>query len=381
MDSNEPQQSAVGEPAGQQLKRARESHGLSLKDIADAQHLRVSVIQAIEDGNYNEIDSELFLKGYVRAYAKHVGADANALIESLDQELEPTRRERVLQEQENPLIDIERRRRKKRQLAKAFGVIIVLGAIALAAWKLILEPRMEGGIAVGPVQAESTDAPVRVKENDDTAENSVSESGQVSGTESGPEADMTEADASPGAGAEQGSAIVSNSEPSTDVQPRDSAEPLDNGGAMESPAVADVSGNAQGADSIVEDARSESAANSAGDNAVSDMQANEAATAEPVVQPDPVFEESAQPQAVAASTRLEMSFVSDCWVQVTDSSGARLVASLQRNGDRINVSGRAPLDIVIGAVDAVDTVRFGGDPVNLSNFRVVNNRTEFTLTL
>ena len=373
MDSNEPQQSAVGEPAGQQLKRARESHGLSLKDIADAQHLRVSVIQAIEDGNYNEIDSELFLKGYVRAYAKHVGANANALIESLDQELEPTRRERVLQEQENPLIDIERRRRKKRQLAKAFGVIIVLGAIALAAWKLVLEPRMGSDVAAAAGQAENAEAPVSVEENHETAENSVSEPG--------PEADMTEADASPGAGAEQGSAIVSSSEPSTGVEPRDSAEPLDNGGAMESPAVADVSGNAQGADSSMEDARSESAGDSAGGNAVSDMQANEAAAAEPVVQPAPVFEESAQPQAVAASTRLEMSFVSDCWVQVTDSSGARLVASLQRNGDRINVSGRAPLDIVIGAVDAVDTVRFGGDPVNLSNFRVVNNRTEFTLTL
>jgi cytoskeleton protein RodZ len=76
-----------------------------------------------------------------------------------------------------------------------------------------------------------------------------------------------------------------------------------------------------------------------------------------------------------------MSFVADCWVQVTDSSGARLVASLQRAGDQIRVSGRAPFDVVIGAVDAVESVSFGGDSVDLERFRVVNNRTEFTLTL
>jgi cytoskeleton protein RodZ len=76
-----------------------------------------------------------------------------------------------------------------------------------------------------------------------------------------------------------------------------------------------------------------------------------------------------------------MSFVSDCWVQVTDSSGARIVASLQRDGDQINVSGRAPFNVVIGAVDAVNGMSFGGEPVDLSDYRVVNNRTEFTLAL
>jgi cytoskeleton protein RodZ len=101
----------------------------------------------------------------------------------------------------------------------------------------------------------------------------------------------------------------------------------------------------------------------------------------PVVEPDPVFEESAQPESVAVSTELEMSFVSDCWVQITDASGARLVASLQRDGDQVSVSGRAPFSVVIGAVDAVGSVSFAGEPVDLSNFRVVNNRTDFTLTL
>ena len=383
MDSNEPQQSAVGEPAGQQLKRARESHGLSLKDIADAQHLRVSVIQAIEDGNYHEIDSELFLKGYARAYAKHVGADADALIQLLDRELEPTRRERDLQEQENPLIDIERRRRKKRQLAKAFGVIIVLGAIALAGWKLVLEPRMEGDVAAVQGETASDDMAIGSAEAENagaaasSAAGSVEGSAEGSGMESVPEASLEDVDASPAPDTEQGSAVVvGDTESSPDVQPGDMAEPLESAEATESLAMAYLSGG-QGADPGMDDARNENSEANAG----SDIPTGAVAVVEPVVEPDPVFEESAQPQSVAASTQLEMSFVSDCWVQVTDSSGARLVASLQRDGDRISVSGRAPLTVVIGAVDAVETVRFGGDPVNLSSFRVVNNRTEFSLTL
>jgi cytoskeleton protein RodZ len=106
MDSEEAQHTAVGEPAGKQLRRAREKLGLSLKDVANAQHLRVSIIQSIEDAEYDQIDSELFLKGYVRAYAKQVGADADELIQTLNVELEPIRREREQLEQENPLVDI-----------------------------------------------------------------------------------------------------------------------------------------------------------------------------------------------------------------------------------------------------------------------------------
>lgn len=338
MDSEEPQQPAVGKPAGQLLKRAREKLGLSVKDVAGAQHLRVFIIEAIEDGNYDQIDSELFLKGYVRAYAKQVGADADALIESLDLELEPLRRERAKQEQENPLLDIERRRRKKRKVAKTLFIIVVLSAIALAAWKLVLEPRMAAELPVGQEQSEPGEAAAG---SETTASN-------------GAENSVTEI-----LGAEQ------NSEPEESPEPLDSLKPLEKLGLTEDPIITEVSVETQ----------------APGNDVDSNPLSNELVAVEPVVQADPVFEESAQPQSVSPPTRLEMSFVSDCWVQVTDSSGARLVASLQRDGDQLSVSGRAPFNVVIGAVDAIGAVSFGGGPVDLSSFRVVNNRTEFTLTL
>jgi cytoskeleton protein RodZ len=340
MDSDDPQQPAFGESAGQQLKRAREQHGLSLKDVADAQHLRVKIIQAIESGQYDQIDSELFLKGYVRAYAKQVGADADALIASLDLELEPLRREQAKEEQENPLADLERRRRKKRRLAKALLWLLVLGAITATAWTLVIEPRLGANSPVDEV-LDSDEPPAPVDSTDMSA-----------GEELEPEPEP---------------------EPEQMIAPEPSAESLPDTDTETS--VDALAGNESGQqplpETVPEPANPEPV----------DPEPVETVNVAPVIEPDPVFEESAQPESVAVSTELEMSFVSDCWVQITDASGVKLVASLQRDGDQVSVSGRAPFSVVIGAVDAVGSVSFDGEPVDLSNFRVVNNRTDFTLTL
>lgn len=66
---------------------------------------------------------------------------------------------------------------------------------------------------------------------------------------------------------------------------------------------------------------------------------------------------------------------------MSDADGSRLVNSLQRAGDSIDVSGEAPLKVVIGAVDAVSSITFEGEPLDLDSYRVVNNRSEFTLTI
>jgi cytoskeleton protein RodZ len=374
MDSEEPQQPAVGEPAGQQLKRAREKLGLSVKDVADAQHLRFSIIQAIEDGNYDQIDSELFLKGYVRAYAKQVGADADALIQSLDLELEPLRRERAKQELENPLVDIERRRMKKRRVAKALIIIIILGGAALAAWKLVLEPRLAIESQAGQAQPEAGDESAGGANSETNGVQSL-ETEKSSELREGEELEVSSADVAT-AGSEQDSGLADGFEPAD--SPEQTTTSLDPAGEPVPAGSTEPGESPEQAESPV---FAEAPTAEPGITVGSNPQGTDVVDVEPVVQPDPVFEESAQPEAVAAPTRLEMSFESDCWVQVTDSSGARLVASLQRNGDQISVSGRAPFNVVIGAVDAVDTMSFGGEPVNLSDFRVVNNRTEFTLTL
>ena len=352
MDSDDAQQpSSLNEPTGHLLKRAREQKGLSVSAVADAQHLRPAVIQAIEDGKYEQIDSELFLKGYVRTYARQVDLDPDAVIATLDEELEPLRQRKVQAEEANPLIDIERRRRRKRRVAKLLLLLLVIAVIAFLALRFMGEL---GGIAGG------TEEPTGSQEPDVATQNEPSD--QV--------ASMSETvDTEP-------------PEPETDEATVRLSEPV-----AEAPAVEDNDElTALPEESRVDEQVSDSATQTAvNDSAPAEQPAVEAVDESrvPVVtsEPEPAFQESAQPTAAVGSGRLEMTFSDECWVQVTDSAGNRLVGSLQRDGDQVNVSGRLPIDVVVGAVDAIESIRFDGQAIDLSGYRVVNNRAEFSLDI
>lgn len=351
MDSDEVQQPVVSEPAGQQLKRAREQKGLSVSAVADAQHLRPVVIHAIEEGDYEQIDSELFLKGYVRTYAKQVDLDPDALIATLDKELEPLRQQKVQAEERNPLVDMERRRHQKRRMAKLFFFLLVV-AIAVFVGLRFLENR---GTTSAPEEPESSEPASQTSE---PLESQSGDSSDASAFDSGTEDD---------AGVAQ-------------------TLPEDNDLMADEPIVPEVDAQAppegQGdtplatSSESVEDSRLEQEQSSVPSAGVDDNQFPTVTS-----EPEPAFEESAQPDTVAGNGRLEMTFSDECWVQVTDSAGNRLVGSLQRDGDRIDVSGRVPIQVVVGAVDAIEQIRFDGEPVDMSGFRVVNNRAEFTLDI
>ena len=353
MATEENEQPVTREPVGQQLQKAREQAGLSVSDVARAQHLRPSVIQAIEAGDHSKIDSELFLKGYVRAYARQVGLDADAVIANLDEELEPLRVQKEQEQEANPLVDIERRRRRKRQFAKVLFLFVVLGVAGYLVFSFVLP---QGGSPVTSPEATSEPQSSAV----DPEEGEIAGSAEPA-SEPDAESPAAQSDSMP-------------TEPSADFQAQETAvnqEPE----VSASPAVEVSSVDSTiGTQSTVAD-----------EPAVGEVQAEEAPVSEPVPQvaqnPEPVLEDPNGFGEAADSGRLQIVFNGDCWVQVSDSAGNRLVNSLQRAGDRIDVTGETPLRVVIGAVDAVESIRFDGEPVDIDGFRVVNNRTEFTLTL
>ncbi|MEP3563124.1 MAG: RodZ domain-containing protein, partial [Marinobacter sp.] len=86
-----------------------------------------------------------------------------------------------------------------------------------------------------------------------------------------------------------------------------------------------------------------------------------------------------QAAAVSSAGRLEMTFRGDCWIKVTDATGERLASGLRRQGDKLDVRGTPPLNVVVGAMSAVEVIQFQNEILDKGNFRVVNNRSEFTL--
>lgn len=333
MASDETPQPVVSNPVGLQLKNAREKLGLGIDDIARAQHLRPAIIQAIENSEHTRIDSELFLKGYVRTYASQVGLDPDTLIADLDRELEPLRVEREMQHEANPLVDLERRRRQKRRMAKILVLVLAIALAGVLAYRFVVQ---DGGISPPTESVEQPSEAEVEAEPDVTTVDTANESPELA----------------PDGAAESGS---------TPVEP----EPAESTATMGEPAVGETPELAAQEPAALEPVE-------------------EPAVESPVVvveQPEPLVENPEEPVVVGDTARLQMTFTADCWVQVSDANGNRLVASLQRQGDRVDVSGDAPLRVVIGAVDAVGSVRFQGEPVDLGDFRVANNRTEFTLSL
>lgn len=71
---------------GQQLEAARTEKGYSVEYVAGKLHLRAQVLNHIEADEYDKLPQPVFIKGYIRAYAKCVELDAEPLIDKYDQD-------------------------------------------------------------------------------------------------------------------------------------------------------------------------------------------------------------------------------------------------------------------------------------------------------
>ena len=82
------------------------------------------------------------------------------------------------------------------------------------------------------------------------------------------------------------------------------------------------------------------------------------APAETQQQPSPVVDDTGAP--AEGEVRLSVTFLGDCWTEITDATGRRLFFQLGRSGRTVNVSGTAPLTVLFGDADNVD-VRVDGE--------------------
>lgn len=345
---NEEKQAAPGNrPVGPQLKQAREAKGLSVVEVAETQHLRPAIIQAIDNGQYELIDTELFLKGYIRAYARQVGLDGNALIADLNQELEPRRQEQAQAKAANPLVDIERRRRKKRRVAKAALWLFALAVAGFLVFSLIYNSSQLANLTgAGGLSGD------RIEEN--ALEESALEDG-LNNVANSIDNNVTTQSAPDTALANEASEVDLSTPPTNEEGALTSLSVADTATAPDSEAPADGAGSlpAQTAENVA----------IAGENDVLGINTEQT------------------PQMADNRGRLEIEFIDDCWVQIRDANGRSLASGLKRQSDRIDLRTESDIRLVIGAVNAIGAMRFEGALVDLDSKGVVGNRAEFVLAL
>jgi cytoskeleton protein RodZ len=121
---------------GDQLRQERERRNVALDEIARSTKIRVRYLQALEDGQHERLPGIVFAKGYVRAYAETIGADADRLVSAYVAEQRSLGRLETEASQEHVLealaaaVESDRNRSSKRGTVALIGSVILLAAFA-----------------------------------------------------------------------------------------------------------------------------------------------------------------------------------------------------------------------------------------------------------
>jgi cytoskeletal protein RodZ len=119
------------EGLGEKLAKKRISLGLDYKDIEKAIRVRAKHIEAIENGRYDTLPPDVYVRGFVRSYANFLKLDPSKVMK--------------LYERERGLIENVRKAKAGTPIVKTSGAsqviitpkTVTIGAIALAALSIL----------------------------------------------------------------------------------------------------------------------------------------------------------------------------------------------------------------------------------------------------
>lgn len=337
---------------GQQLRTAREAAGVSAEVFAREANLTVRQLQAMETDEYSWFNGPVFVKGYIRVYAKRFGLNGDALIQQYEQanpEEQPKGSSVPMRPQPlRPSHDFKfrqpnRTQRSLKWLLLAVVVLIIIGLGVLLAQSNWFE--RDSAVATADVAANDVD--------------------QVSAVETG-EAQMSLSTVVDGAPLQEGAVGVADA--NVDLQAEQAAKQLQQGAVAET-----VQATAQ--------------ASPAEESAVAPVDASAAATAvEPVIDPANAAivpsTEQALTEAALADDEIEkllrLEFSDECWVQVKNAAGRVIHERIHKAGDAVDLDIVPPVQLWFGRARAVN-VTYNGTAVALPLKAGVNS-VKFTFT-
>ena len=140
---------------GERLKREREKRKVSLDEIALSTKIGTRMLHALEEEKFEQLPGGIFNKGFVRAYARHLGLDEEQTIadyleaagETAPTRLEVTSEVRILPARET---DSEKPTRTVPWGMLAAGLLIL--ALVLSVWSYFRREQREAS-APEPVRA------------------------------------------------------------------------------------------------------------------------------------------------------------------------------------------------------------------------------------
>jgi cytoskeleton protein RodZ len=75
---------------GEELRAAREARNLSLSDVSERIHIRTVYLQALEEEDWGAISAPVYVRGFLRTYARFLGLEPESVVERFNASLPAT---------------------------------------------------------------------------------------------------------------------------------------------------------------------------------------------------------------------------------------------------------------------------------------------------
>ncbi len=345
-------------PLGKRFRNAREALGLSVSEVAERLHIIPKYVRCIESNEYSQLPGVVFLKGYIRSYARLLGLPEDQVVAQLEEALTASG---SYVESADRFASLPPPPREGLGTALLFLAVLMLAAGAGWYWlqRAPLEPALSAGSgAAGSGSAGSGASTWAAAGNDAVA-------GRILDRAEAPEAILA---------AEEAEAVGQSRTP-LPISLGDDGQAAD--GENEIGEAADATGES---DDGVGDAGGEFRLPIDADDMASPEVGNHAADtiAEPAADSALLQPESEGVGSdIDARITLTAVFSGDCWFDARDRDNERVV-QLFRAGQQVSFTGLQPVRVIIGAADRI-SLSVDGRPLDLRRYPVRNNRVEFIL--
>jgi len=301
---------------GETLRQARESNGWSLEDVALKLNLTTSSLGNLENGAFDKLPGHTFARGYIRAYAKLLGIDQAILVQQFDQFTGTDSQGSNV----HGLGRIEEPVRVSHTILRIVSLLLLIAVIGggFIWWQDQTSLRSKDLIsnALEHVEVESADGTTQIHPLDEPEDQAVAQGQAAPETPLDLQADQPPAEA----GSEAAPAAVAPAPAAPVTQAPVTAAQVPVIPAPVAPAAPTVAAPAAQA-----------------------------------------------PAGVAGDGRLLITYVADCWTQVTDGNGKVLFSALKRKGDTLEQVGKPPLTLRLGFARGAQ-VAYNGQPVDVAPF-------------
>ncbi|MBX7278335.1 RodZ family helix-turn-helix domain-containing protein [Pseudomonas sp. O39] len=305
---------------GETLRQARESNGWSLAEVALKLNLTATSLGNLEAGAFDKLPGHTFARGYIRAYAKLLGIDQTVLVQAFDQFTGTDSQGSNV----HGLGRIEEPVRVSHTILRIVSLLLLIAVIGggFVWWQDQASQRTKDltSNALEHVEVESADGTTQIHPLDEPEDQAVAQGQAVPEAPATAEQPVAEAGTAPAAPA----VVPVPAVPATPVAPVAQAH------APVAPAQAP-------------------------------------ATTAPAAPATPAVSPPSTPALVAGDGHIQITFISDCWTQVTDGNGKVLFSGLKRKGDTLDQGGKPPLTLRLGYARGAQ-VAYNGQPVDVAPF-------------